>query len=225
MMKGCLICLALILAAGPSRAFGESVTSGSGLIGGEYHVDEFFVSSAERLLYDGDLIVRSDGDIVIEGEIIGLAEGLSSRGSVHAPTLVLESQTSISVKGVIRGSDGRHGSLSSIGEVLLGQRRVDTIASEPVADGALRESLERGFFSGDPGIAFVGGDGGSIVLRAPVVWVDGLVQAGNGGDGGPCGRGGAGGAVELRPARDLENHQPRRSRPPGAATVLRRRVD
>jgi len=158
------------------------------------------VPASSRVFYDEETFIVSHGDVEIDGELLGVPEPYSGRTLVDAPTLVVESATKIVVRGHLRAADGRHGSASSagIGILDLGLRQPDHPAE--AIDHELRARLEELAWSPrDMQAAFRGGDGGTIVLRAPVVFIDGagLVEAGNGGSGGPCARGGDGGSVII----------------------------
>ncbi len=165
---------------------------------GSIDVPELFIPEGVSLTYYNDLHIRSTGDVVIDGRIVGVNPLAMVGGRRHGASLIIESPTKIVVRGFVQGAPGRHGALSAEAVALLRATDAHPIVDVPeLIVPRLVEAVRMNAPAGDLHVLFAGGEGGVVTLRAPIVWVDGLVRGGDAGDGGPAGDGGRGGWVVI----------------------------
>lgn len=179
-------------AAPPSTSVGDVVV-GPTVLGGELHVSTFQVQAGATAQFDRDLIVNSDGDILILGTLQGLS-GDPGRDDARGADLVLRSKTRIVIAGEILGAPGRDGSLNPEALAVLGEDPAHTRLDGTQATQRLATLLAQ-----RPGAVtnvriLDGGRGGHLILDAPEIYLEKIV-AGAGGAGGPGGSGGAGGNI------------------------------
>ncbi len=106
--------------------------------------------------------------------------------------LVLRARSSITIEGMLIGMDRPDGPESSEAPRIELESALEIHVTGAVAGG-------KGvcFTEGDArtSMNLEGGAGSTIVLRAPTIWIDGVVVGGTGGGGGAGGKGGDGGDV------------------------------
>lgn len=150
------------------------------VINGTLSVSSFHVSEETVALVDQDLVVSSQGDIIIDGSIIGIEGNLTSTLSqalsnqTDAASITLTTPGKIIINGTIQaanGIDGQNG-----GNIFLNAKEI-----------VLNNHLTAGNGGHGSGYGMDGGDGGSIFIDGTLVTPDNEtpvnVQAGNGGDG------------------------------------------
>lgn len=177
---------------GPEQAVG---LTGDIDITGLHSVDWLNVPEGVRFVYDDDTHISSAADIVINGELVGRVSEIAAARGVDAPQLILESASRIIIKGVVQAPAGMQGNTNASRLRSLGS---STAALEfAIAGGpnALDDWVESLALPRASEILLPGGAGGDVVLRAPVIYVDGMVIAGSGGRGGVGSPGGHGGSV------------------------------
>jgi len=140
---------------------GELLLADGQHLQGRIDAKRIVIPASATVIADGDLLLNSEHDIVIEGRLV--AADRNDEEGIDAPRIELFARTTIELWGSIEGGRG------------LDQRDVAPARSHGIA----------------------GGDGSDIVLSAPVVWVDGLVRAGDGGHGGAGAAGGNGGMLTI----------------------------
>jgi len=194
-MTSCVVAgVVAVLTLGSCAAPGSelpSVVAPPLLPGGTYRVETWSVEKNALARYDEDLVIEAEGDIVIAGTLRGVPRPPDSEGSDGAH-LVLRSKTRIVISGELLGAPGRHGSLHPRALAMIGH---DAVSWTGTAEDASEQLIELLTETGDPGIdlSFLnGGDGGTITLDAPEVFVN-VLRAASAGHGGPTGNGGTGG--------------------------------
>ena len=149
--------------------------------GGQFRVSNFQVPQTESLVLKNDLLIWSEGDVTIDGNILGEMIQNSNR---NGQSLSIGSSGTIFVRGVIALSDGGNGldatAVPNNPALLLSHLGAAT--------------LLRTFGKTE---TWQGGDGGSLLLFAQKVVFEGEIRVGNGGRGFGSSSGGRGGNLAI----------------------------
>jgi len=162
----------------PGSTSPEAVTFSNG---GQFRVATFQLPQNESLVLKSDLLIWSEGDVTIDGNILG--EVLQH--SNHAgQDLIIGAAGTIFIRGAIALSDGGKGSDATD---LPGN---PALLLSHLGSAALLHTFgktER----------WQGGDGGSLLLHARRIVYEGKISVGHGGTGYSQGKGGDGGMLAL----------------------------
>ena len=154
---------------------------------GQYKLSSFHLDPSITLQLSDDLLILSQGDVVLDGNIIGAALEASNR---NGQDLIIKSEEKIIIRGDINLSNG-----------LDDQVQQDLLVNHVAKDQNYLLGIGR---LSPPTYATVainnrhaGGFGGSILLRAQEIIIEGLVRPGNGGNSLYDRAGGDGGSITL----------------------------
>ncbi len=149
--------------------------------GGQFRVPNFQVPKTESLVLKNDLLIWSEGDVTIDGSILGEMIRNSNR---NGQNLSVGSGGTIFVRGAIALSDGGNG--LDAAEV---PNNPALLLSHLGAATLLRAFGKTG--------SWQGGGGGSLLLFAKKIVFEGKTRVGNGGRGFGSGSGGRGGNLAV----------------------------
>jgi len=167
-MKAMNVWMGLFLAtSGVAGALPEQKTSAAEVVRevkGWLDLEELYVPAGETVWVTGDVTIRTQGELRIDGRL-RVRPGTSSAGSLDAADITLVSESRLVIAGQVLGAHGL--------------RAFDGPAT---VKNCTRQ----------------GGAGTDLFLEAPLIQVDGIGVAGNGGVSGPNTKAPRGGDVEVR---------------------------
>ncbi len=154
----------------------------AGNFSGQYVVNSFSVPKGATLLLTNDLFIFSEGDVHLDGDILGTPV----LGNAHGQNLVIKAKGSIYVNGRIQLSNGGDGATSD--NVLAFSQPFSRSSKLSTESFSLNTEMAQS-------LPVNGGDGGSLIFAAPRVVTNNTIQLGNGGNGFHGGNGGDGGNI------------------------------
>lgn len=166
---------------------------------GNLEVASLTIPAGTTIGYDSDLVIDSEGDIVIAGTLNGLTRPASEVvTNPDGGDLTLRSATQIVISGSVIGAPGRDGRVNPATLRLLGLEEGAANDAPEQIDAQLHAYLVEHGSAGIDVTIFDAGAGGDVRLIAPKIVVN-MVRGGRAGSGGPGGNGGAGGTVMTTP--------------------------
>ena len=154
-------------------------------------VKDFKLPFGQTLVLDQDLQIFSRGDVSIDGDIIGKA---ISQSNASGQNLIICAEGTIVLNGNIQLSNGGNGQLrwpQPFSKLEYNHNSWSTIGSAALS--LYPQLLRQHHASHNLELQLTGGAGGSLLLQAKRIVINGQIKVGNGGNGTAGASGGRGG--------------------------------